>query len=216
MRDGHPATAATSDRRAARYDGVQYDHPQGPGLAATRSGEIILISDLVADDRFGEYRSRALALGVRCVLSLPLVGGDRVVGALNLYSRRTRAFGPRARAEAKRLADEASRALTLAMRLAADLELTDQLRGALTFQAVIDRAIGIIMGQNFCSAAIAAAVLRAAARDRNLTPGAVAAQIVATLGDESPTGTRRRQPGGGRVRTGRPSWRTVRRRACRR
>lgn len=135
------------------------------------------------------YRLSALAMGVRSVLSLPLDGGDQAVGALNLYSRSTHAFGEREQVAAQRFADEASRALSLAVRLVQHVELTEQLRAAMTSRAVIDQAMGIIMGQNRCGADEAFAVLRAASQHRNVKLRVVAQEIITSV-----TGTALRDP----------------------
>jgi len=186
-RDGHPATVASSDEFAAQLDEVQYGNDDGPCLTAMRAGRIVLVEDLDGDDRFAAYRLRALALGLRSSLSLPLDGGDHAVGALNLYSRHTDAFGPAQRSEAQRFADEASRVLTLAVRLIHDVEITDQLRAALTSRTVIDQAIGVVMGQNRCDADAAFAVLRAASQNRNIKLRVIAAEILAAIGTKVPT-----------------------------
>ena len=114
-------------------------------------------------------------------MSLPLDGGDNAVGALNLYSRSAHAFDPRTQAEARRFADEASRALSLAVRLAHHIELTDQLRAALTSRTVIDQALGFIMAQNRCDADAAFAILRADSQNRNVKLRTVAAEILTTV-----------------------------------
>ena len=186
-RDGHPVTVASSDEFAAQFDEVQYGVDDGPCLTAMRGDKVILIQDLAGDERFTPYRPRALALGVRSSLSLPLDGGDHAVGALNLYSRQTNAFGPAQRAEAHRFADEASRVLSLAVRLVHDIEITDQLRAALTSRTVIDQAIGSIMGQNRCDAGTAFAVLRAASQNRNIKLRVVAAEILGAVSKKIPT-----------------------------
>lgn len=185
-RGGHPATVASSDAYAAQFDEVQYGPDQGPCLTAMRAHKVVLMDDLAADERFSRYRVRALALGVRSSMSIPLDSGDHAVGALNLYSRRTHAFGPREQVQAKRFADEASRALTLALRLAHHVEISDQLRAALTSRTVIDQAIGIIMGQNRCDAEAAFAVLRTASQNRNVKLRTVAAEIITAVSHKAP------------------------------
>ena len=186
-RDGHPATVVSSDERAAQYDEVQYGFDEGPCLTAMRSGTVVLIEDLAEDQRFSRYRPRALALGVRSSLALPLDGGVHGIGALNLYSRHAQAFGPRAQAEAKRFADEVSRALNLAMRIAHHVEISDQLRAALTSRTVIDQTIGIIMGQNRCDADTAFDVLRNASQNRNVKLRIVAAEIILAVSRKPPS-----------------------------
>ena len=120
-------------------------------------------------------------------MSLPLAGGDGAVAALNLYSSRPHAFRPQEQAAAQRFADEASRTLSLALRLAHHVEIIDQLRAALTSRSVIDQAIGIIMGQNQCDDDAAFAILRAASQNRNVKLRAVAAEIVTAVGKAQPT-----------------------------
>lgn len=185
-RDGHPITVASSDAFAAQLDEVQYGHDDGPCLTAMRAGKVVLIDDLVTDERFTPYRPGAIALGVRSSISLPLDGGDHAVGALNLYSQRPHAFGAPEQQQARGFANEASRALTLAVRLAHSIEITDQLRAALTSRTVIDQTIGIIMGQNRCDADTAFGVLRSASQNRNVKLRDVAAEIITTVSNQAP------------------------------
>ncbi|MGV8968174.1 MAG: GAF and ANTAR domain-containing protein [Cellulomonas sp.] len=185
-RDGHPITVSSSDAYAARFDEVQYGHDDGPCLTAMRAHKVVLIDDLATDDRFKPYKPRALELGVRSSMSLPLEGGAHAVGALNLYSRRPHAFGPLEQEKARGFADEASRALTLAVRLAHSSEITDQLRAALTSRTVIDQTIGIIMGQNRCDAETAFGVLRSASQNRNVKLRDVAVEIITTVSNQPP------------------------------
>lgn len=187
-RDGHPATVVSSDVHAARCDEVQYGHDEGPCLTAMRGRTVILVDDLAGEERFGKYRPHAFALGVRSSLSLPLDGGDHAVGALNLYSRHAYWFGAKQRAEATRFAAEASRGLHLLVRVAHHVEITDQLRAALTSRTVIDQAIGIIMGQNRCDADAAFAVLRTASQHRNAKLRTVAAEIIVAVSHQPPSG----------------------------
>ena len=187
-RDGHPITVASSDGYAARLDEVQYEHDEGPCRTAMRAGKNVLIDDLLTEERFPSYRPGALALGVRSSLSLPLPlqGGKHAVGALNLCSRRPCAFGPLEQEKAQGFANEASRTLSLAVRLADSTEVTDQLRAALTSRTLIDQTIGIIMGQNRCDADAAFAVLRSASQNRNVKLRDVAAEIITTVSTQPP------------------------------
>lgn len=180
-RDGHPLTVASSDAEASRYDEVQYGHGQGPCLTSIRTGEVVVVADLTREERFGDYRPHALALGVRSAMSVPLSGGAGAVGALNLYSTRPHAFDRAEVEDAGRFADEASRALTMAVRLAQHAELSAQLQAALTSRAVIDQAIGVVMGQNRCGADEAFGILRTASQHRNVKLRTVAEEIVTAV-----------------------------------
>ena len=139
----------------------------------------------------------ALTLGGGSSLSLPLGGGEHGVGALNLYSRRPHAFGPRAQAEAKRFADEASRALNLAVRMAHQVEISAQLRAALASRTVIDQSIGILMGQNGCDADAAFAAVRSASQNRNVRLRTVAAEIITAVSSTPPADGYSSRPDGG-------------------
>ena len=102
-------------------------------------------------------------------MSLPLHTDSEVVGALNIYATQAWTFGPPEQLVGGRFAEEASRALTLAVRLAEHSEMSAHLQAALASRAVIDQALGIIMGQNRCTADEAFEVLRTASQNRNVT-----------------------------------------------
>ncbi len=75
-------------------------------------------------------------------------------------------------------AAQAAAAITMTMRYADQVTLTEQLRTALTSRSVIDQAMGIIMGQRRCTAEEAFAVLRAASQRRNIRLRDVARELV--------------------------------------
>lgn len=178
VRDGHPATVASSAPDANRFDEIQYNYNEGPCLTAMRTGNVILITDLAEDHRFGAYRDHALSVGAQSSLSLPLDGGDHALGALNLYSGRAHYFGQPELMEGKRFSGEASRALALAVRLVRQLEAVEQRHEALARHRVIDQAAGIIMGQTRCSMEIALSVLHSSSRNRDADIHDIAREIV--------------------------------------
>jgi len=188
VRDGRPAIGASSDARAAQCDEALFAQCDETALGAMQAGTVLLIDDLAADERFSAYRhlGRALASGARSALLLPLDGGPDAIGALNLYSGRPQAFGTTRQSRAQEFALEASRALTLAVRRAHDLEVTDQLRAALGSRSTIDQGIGIIMGQNRCDASTAFAILRSASQHRNMKLRLVSAEIITAVSHKPP------------------------------
>ena len=181
-RDGNPLTVASSDTAARGLDEVQYGHDSGPCLTAMRTGGTVIITDLVTDDRWGDYRFDALAHGIAASLSVPLKTDPGVRGALNLYSGVPAEFGPERQQQAEGFADEASRAL----RLADQAQLTRNLEVAMAARSIIDQAIGIIMGQNRCTATDAFDILRRASNHRNVKLKDVASQIVTRISGKPP------------------------------
>jgi GAF domain-containing protein len=186
-RDHGAFTVASSDSRASQVDEIQYGHDEGPCLRSLATGEVVVVDDLANEDRWGGYRMPALGHGVRSSLSLPLHTDGEVIGALNIYATTPRAFGPGEQLVARRFADEASRALALAVRLAERTEMSAHLQAALASRAVIDQAVGIIMGQNRCTVDEAFEVLRAISQNRNVKLRDIAADMVTAVSGQPPT-----------------------------
>ena len=176
--DGRPLTVANSDDFAAQLDELHYGAGEGPCLESMETGEIVLVGDLTQEHRWGGYRLHALAHGVRASLSLPIAGPDRPMGALNFYATKPNTFTDDHAQIGEHFADQASGALRLAARLADQTILTAQLQEAMSSRAVIDQAIGIVMGQNHCDADAAFDVLRRASQNRNIKLRQVATDLV--------------------------------------
>ncbi len=83
-------------------------------------------------------------------------------------------------------AANAAGAIAVAVRLADQTQMSDDLHGALASRAVIDQATGIIMAQQRCSAAAAFDILRRASQNRNIKVRDLAAEIVNTVGGKPP------------------------------
>jgi GAF domain-containing protein len=192
LRRDHPVfTVSSSDSRASQVDEIQYGHHDGPCLHSLATGDTVVVDDLAQDDRWGGYQMPALGHGIRSSLSLPLRGDSEVIGALNIYSAAPRAFGSAEQLVAGRFADEASRALALAVRMAERSEMSAHLQNALASRAVIDQALGIIMGRNRCTADEAFDVLRAISQNRNIKLRDIAADMITAVSGRPPIDTPR-------------------------
>ena len=176
--NGRPLTVASSDGLASQVDELQYGLDEGPCLASLRTGQVVRIDDLAAEQRWPRYAGRALGYGVVSSLSYPTQVQGRPVGALNLYSRDPGFFGELQTRQAERFAQDASTAAGLAARMAQQAVLTDQLRASLASRSVIDRALGVIMGEQRCSAEFAFEILRGASQNRNIKLRQVAEEII--------------------------------------
>lgn len=194
QRDGNPLTVASSNALARNLDEVQYGHGTGPCLTAMRTSQTVVITDLATDDRWGNYRLDALAHGLVSSLSLPLDCGPDVRGALNFYAGEPEVFNAELRHQAEAVAAEACRALRLAVRLTNHVQLTRNLEAAMASRSVIDQALGIIMGQNRCTATDAFEILRRASNHRNIKLRDVALQIVTRIGGQPPNPTKETDP----------------------
>ena len=185
-RDGQPFTVAHSNELAAQVDEAQYGADEGPCLDALHSGQIVAVDDLATDERWARYRPHALARGVASSLSLPLPVDGQTVGALNLYSTEVRAFTGPARTHAEAFAGQCSAALTLILRQSAQSRVQQQLAAALASRSVIDQAIGILMGQQRCTATEAFELLRRTSQHRNRKLRDLAGDLITGVSGQAP------------------------------
>ena len=189
--NGRPVTVACSDPLAAQVDEVQYALDDGPCLHAMRDGHVVRIEDTADKARWPEFEARAASHGIRSCLALPLKSGPpnsggRPIGALNLYARTASAFGASEARRAENFAENASGALTLAIRLASHAALIEQLRSSLVSRTVIDQALGIIMSRERCGQDRAFAILRTASQNSNVKLRDIATAIVTDVSGEPP------------------------------
>jgi transcriptional regulator with GAF, ATPase, and Fis domain len=175
-----PYTAAATDELTLRLDERQYGDGRGPCLEALSTGVPVLVTDMVAESRWAPYPSHAAELGARSSMSYPLINGEQVIGALNMYAFERLAPDVGLQARAAQLADRAAGALAVGLRIAEEHTENANLRVALTSRSVIDQAIGILVAQQHCSLEEAFALLRQASQGRNIKLRDVAAQIVAS------------------------------------
>lgn len=183
---GRPVTVACTDPVAEKVDRVQYELDHGPCLHAMRGGRMVQIEDTADKARWPEFEQRAAAQGIRSCLALPLTSGGDRVGALNLYARRASAFGAEQARRAAAFADNASGALTLAIRLASYAALIEQLRSSLVSRTIIDQALGIVMARERCTQARAFAILSSASQNSNVKLHDIAGAIVSSVSGEPP------------------------------
>src|SRR4029079_9830883 len=176
---------AGSDQVAARGGEGEYDLDDGPCLHAMRDGSVARIEDTAEKARWPEFEAEAASHGIRSCLALPLNADGKPVGALNLYSRQASAFGTAEARRAENFAENASGALSLAMRLASHAALIEQLRSSLTSRTVIDQALGIIMAREQCNQGRAFAILRSASQNSNVKLRDIAGAVVTRVTGEA-------------------------------
>jgi GAF domain-containing protein len=181
-----PAAVACTDQLAAQADDIQYRMGDGPCLHAMRHGRPVRIDDFAVHDRWPPFSRQAVALGLRACLAVPLFADEEPAGALTLYARRPRAFGPAETARAEQFAGHASGALTLALRMASCNDTNDQLRSSMVSRAVIDQALGVIMATERCPQDRAFAVLKTVSQNTNVKIRDLAASIVTSVSGEPP------------------------------
>ncbi len=176
-RHGGISTTAATDDVSNAVDAIQYEVGQGPCLDVINGHEVLLIDDLAVDERWPSFgRRAAVGTRVRSMLSFRLFVEDDTIGALNLYSRRMKAFDEHARAVGAILATHAA----LGIRAAQDKERAEQLDQALQSNRQIGIAIGVLMAGGAMTQEEAFSVLRRASQHLNRKLRDVAAEVVDT------------------------------------
>lgn len=139
---------AASDAPAARYERLQLEMNQGPGIEAHATGEAVETADLYADSRFPRFAEAVSADGVAAVFSVPLRHDFDRLGWMSLYSDSSGPLDPHDRAIAQTLADVTAAYLVMACardeaRASADnlkqVALRDPLTGLPNRQLLEDR-----------------------------------------------------------------------------
>jgi GAF domain-containing protein len=141
-------SSGSTDPRVERADELQYELDEGPCLAAVAGRTLVRVDDLTTDARWPRWAAAATDLGLRSVVSAPLVAGDRVLGALKVYGAAADAFTPH---DAQVLTLSAAQAALLVAHVTAREKArraSDDLRQAVAARDVVSTAKGVLMGRH--------------------------------------------------------------------
>ena len=173
-----PDTIAASAEFVREVDAIQYGIVEGPCITAAAEGRTVSSGSLGGDQAWPRFGPRVSRLGVHSVVSLPLLVGGKVLGAMNVYAHEKNAFDAHAVALGELFAVPAAVSVQNAAALANALRLAGQLQAALDGRAVIDQAIGIVMSRSGCTSLEAFDKLRGMSQSENRKVSKIAAQIV--------------------------------------
>jgi GAF domain-containing protein len=185
-RQGRPVTVSSTGPAASKLDEAQYGQDDGPCLQAMRTGLTVSVPDTLSERRWDGYPAYAAACGARSSLSLPIAAHTHTAGALNLYAPVPYAFDGADLDALHLLAAQATGGIALAQRVADAQEFAADLQSALRSRAVIDQAMGVIMGQQRCTPDQAFDVLRTASQHRNIKLRDLCAELIAGITGRPP------------------------------
>jgi len=168
-------TVAATHPESELCDSLQYELGEGPSLGTIRDGECFVSQDVRCDPRWPRWGNRVAAVGVGSVVSVRLISSTETLGALNCYSRSTRAFTPDDVDVAVVFAAHAANAMDAARTVAG-------LQTALQSRHLIGVAQGILMHRFGLSLDQALEVLRRYSSHSN-TKLTDVAQLVVDNGD---------------------------------
>jgi GAF domain-containing protein len=183
--EGRRRTPVFTHETAPEIDQAQYDSGEGPCLTAFEERRITSIESTREEAEWpgGGLGVPPLVLpaadhGIYSTLSFPLVVDKDAVGALNLYSRRERAFTDRDRETGELFASQAAIVLANAQAYWDARELSTGLGEAMKNRAVIEQAKGVLMGAQGYDEDEAFQVLVRASQRENVKLRAIAQRIV--------------------------------------
>lgn len=145
---------------------------------AYTTNQIVTVEDLATDGRWPEYTERALELGFRAVLGVPMTAGGQTIGALNIYRRDPGPWSAEVLDAAEILTAMASAYVVHSNQIRAQHDLAEQLQTALESRDTIGQAKGLLMAHHGVDSAAAFEMLRSMSQDANIKLRDVAARIV--------------------------------------
>jgi GAF domain-containing protein len=172
---------AASNSAAEEADVLQYEFDEGPCLTAWRTREPVRIDDTTTDGRWPRWNEAVSRLGVRSVLSAPLLAGEESIGAMKVYCERPMNYGPHDEHVMRLLAAQAAILLANSQSLAEARRLSRQLTSALASRDAIAQATGVLLARGAASRQDAFAALAATARRSDRSVEDVARALLAAV-----------------------------------
>jgi GAF domain-containing protein len=175
---GELRVVACSNEAAEYVELVQIAAAAGPAIESLATGAAVRIPDIAdLSETWPDFVRTALARGFRRALVTPMRLGGRVIGTMTMFCEKPGPVHERDAAVAQALADVAT-IVILQERVTRDNKLVEeQLSRALDSRVIIEQAKGIISGARGMDPDDAFGLLRAYARNENLTVRAVAVMV---------------------------------------
>jgi transcriptional regulator with GAF, ATPase, and Fis domain len=170
---------AGSSEATRNLELFQLQRDQGPCLDCYRTGQAVIVKDLIADAaKWPQFALAATQAGFRSVHALPMRLRDNVLGGLGLFGTEIGALGENDLQLGQALADVASVALVQATAAADKQTLNLQLQGALDSRIIVEQAKGILSERADLDMDEAFRQLRRFSRDHNRRLSEVAKALV--------------------------------------
>ena len=188
------STPAFTDPMVVEIDDLQLRTGQGPCLDAISHRLTFYSTDLARDLRWLHFAPRALGLGIRSILAVPLDSNSQL-GSLSLSARDPSAFDVTGRAQASFLAALAGIALSVARSQQNEEQRIESLRAALISRETVGEAAGILMERDKISAPRALQLLRQSSQRLHRNLGEVAQNLIDTVDRRATAGAGSDGPG---------------------
>jgi GAF domain-containing protein len=172
---------AASDSLVEQADAVQYELDAGPCLTSWRDRVTVRIDDLTTETRWPQWCAAAADLGVRAMLSVPLVTDGVSTGAIKVYSTVPDVYHERGEELLTLFAQQAAILLGNSQTLADARRLSSDLADALGNRDVIGQAKGALIAQGAPDEQAAFAMLVSASQRSQTKLHDVARQLMESV-----------------------------------
>lgn len=179
-------TRAASNPLVEDADRLQYESNAGPCITAWRDQVPVYIPDIALETRWPEWTAAVAGLGVRSMLSVPMLADGASMGAIKVYSDQPNAYDTGSVRVLQLFAQQASVLLGNTRAVAVARELSSRLTSALEDRDVIAQATGVLMAQGAGTAPAAVQRLRLAAQRSGTSMRHVAQGILDSISDPPP------------------------------
>jgi GAF domain-containing protein len=141
--DGHgKRSRAATNMLVEDADSMQYQLDDGPCLTAWRAQVPVRIDDMESESRWPHWTAWVASLGVRSMVSVPMVAAGTVIGAIKVYSDQVDDDSERVLGL---FADQAAVLLANTQTMTEARQLTAQMTDALERRDVISQATGVML-----------------------------------------------------------------------
>jgi GAF domain-containing protein len=176
-------SVAASDALVEQTDAAQYELGAGPCLTAWRDRVNVRIDDIAIETRWPQWCASAAELGVRSMVSVPLVTEGVSTGAIKVYSTVPGAYDERDEQLLSLFAQQAAILLVNTQTLADARKLSADLSHALGNRDVIGQAKGALIAQGAANDEAAFAMLVTASQRSQTKLHDVARQLMASVSE---------------------------------
>jgi GAF domain-containing protein len=145
IEDSSRTSTASTNALVELADQRQYDLDEGPCLTSWRDSVLVRMDDLEHETRFPAWTAAVRELHLRSVLSTPLRGTQRNLGAIKVYSEQPHAFDRADEDLLLRIAEQASLLLENLEVLAEVEQSSVAVRSALQVRQQVAVAQGILV-----------------------------------------------------------------------
>jgi GAF domain-containing protein len=171
--------ASTEQARIAELFQIQND--EGPCLDCYRTGQVVIASDVRADEtvrRWPRFAPAAQQMGFAGVHAIPMRLRDQVIGTLNLFRSEPNGLDPSVARAARALVDVATIGILQERAVRQQELVAGQLQAALNSRVMIEQAKGILAERLQVTPDQAFVMLRRYARDHNRPLTALVGDVV--------------------------------------